>query len=121
MMPPCFPNLLPAGRPLPCPFPLPSRPGRGSGGSEPVTKGEYNGRWVGKRRGGAVLDPVGVMAEDVDGGVDLGPDALAAGGFEFSLRICRRVRRTSWGYVASDATILENALQTRMVEGGRDE
>ena len=36
-------------------------------------------------------------------------------------RICRRVRRTSCGYVTRDAIIFEKAEHIRMVDGGSDE
>lgn len=50
--------------------------------------------------GGPLLDPVGVMTglkeaeEAIEG---LGHGLVDDGGTVFSLRICSRVRRTSWG------------------------
>lgn len=43
------------------------------------------------------------------------------GGDEGERRIWSRVRRTSCGYVASEATILEKALHMRIVPGEREE
>jgi hypothetical protein len=40
---------------------------------------------------------------------------------EEAFAICRRVRRTSWGYVASDAIILEAAEHIRIVDGDRED
>jgi len=40
---------------------------------------------------------------------------------EEAFAICNRVRRTSWGYVASDAIILEAAEHIRMVDGDRED
>jgi len=40
---------------------------------------------------------------------------------EEAFAICNRVRRTSWGYVASDAIILEAAEHIRIVDGDRED
>ena len=104
-IPPSLPfHRLAAALPLPLLLPLPFRPDSGSGGLDPDTRGEYRVRSTGKRRGGAVDEPVGVIEcadvlvddpeREEDGDVDVGS---AEGGLEFSLRICSRVRRTSCG------------------------
>jgi len=40
---------------------------------------------------------------------------------EEAFAICNRVRKTSWGYVASDAIILDAAEHIRMVDGDRED
>ena len=40
---------------------------------------------------------------------------------EEAFAICRRVRKTSWGYVASDAIILDAAEHIKMVDGDRED
>lgn len=69
---------------------------RGGGGSEPVTRGEYNGRWfVGNNWGGPELDPVGVtnlVVDEDEDGAEVDEGVLSE---ECSRRICSRVRKTS--------------------------
>jgi hypothetical protein len=46
---------------------------------------------------------------------------VAAEEGEEAFAICKRVRRTSWGYVASDAIILEAAEHIRIVDGDSED
>lgn len=84
---------------------------RGGGGLEPVTRGEYSGD----------LDGVGFgNGGSLDFDFDVGFDDEGGDG-EWALAIWSLVRKTSCGYVASDAIIFEAAEHIRMVDGGREE